>query len=58
MHESKMWELSFLLHLNMAAIPRFVRLTHDLQYTLIVIYIFAAWYMYVHKEVFLGNTEL
>lgn len=58
MHESKMWELSLLLHLNMTAIPRFVRLTHDMQYMLIVIYVFAAWYVYAHKEVFLGNTEL
>jgi hypothetical protein len=58
MRASKMWELSFLLHLNMTAIPRFVRLTHDMQYALIVIYAFAVWYVYAHKEVFLGNTEL
>lgn len=57
-HESKIWEISFLLQLNMAAIPRFVQLTHTTQSMLVIMYAFTAWYVYVHKEAFLGNTAL
>ncbi len=57
-HESKMWELFLLLRVNMAVIPRFIRVVHVTQILLAIIYAYAAWYIYAEKEAFLGETEL